>query len=612
MSEPARARRRIVGPIFRASRRLRRRVLGSSVQVVFDRRYTGAFPGVPIDPLRAEHILAFLAHEGLVLRRSVHSPEAASLRALSGVHTAEYLDAVHEPSTMSSILGLDVTPAQVDRLLDEQRLQTGGTVRAVELARRGRPAVNLGGGFHHAYRDHGSGFCLFNDLALAVESRRRRGYGGRVLIVDLDLHDGDGTRDFFRRDRSVHTFSMHAAHWGEVEAEESTSLELGGAVADREYLKTLEAELPKVFERFRPDLVVYVAGVDPAAGDALGGDWLLTPRGLLERDRRVARWTARAGAALCVVLAGGYGPDAWRYSARFLAWLECGRALEPPPTELMTLWRYRYIARLFSSAELSGGSDDEFGITEADLALPGWSGLGETRFLGFYTKHAIELVFERTGMFDRFRDLGFASPCLEMQLDKPAGHALSVYGDPGHSELLAEVRLRRERRVIQGAVLLSVEWLLLQNPRLAFTDARPKLPGQEHPGLGMLQDVVSLLILVCERLHLDGLTFVPSQFHIAAFGGSYMRFADPEIQALFDALSELFRELPLARATRAVAEGRVRDAESGEEVRWRPAPMVMALSDSLTGRLEQERAEGGGGELGVRPLRLEPAVAGDD
>ncbi|MEM1180975.1 MAG: histone deacetylase, partial [Acidobacteriota bacterium] len=532
-------------PVEQAARRLVRRALGSKFEVVFHERYTAALPGIPTDALRAEHILAFLAAEGLALRRSVIRPEPASLQALGRVHTEDYLDSVHDPRVMTSALGVEVAQTQVDRLIDEQRLQVGGTMAAVRRARGGRVAVNLGGGFHHAHADHGAGFCLFNDVAIAIAAERRRGFRGRILVVDLDVHDGDGTRDIFRDDPEVYTFSMHGRHWGETEAVASTAIELGSGCADVPYLETLNEHLPAVFASHRPRLVIYLAGTDPAHDDLLG-DGALSAAGLLERDRLVAELAKRRGAGLAVLLSGGYGPNAWRYTARFLGELESGRLLEPPPTELMTLARYRHIARLFSSAELSGGgASGNLGITDADLMLPGWQGLRETRLLGFYTKHAVELVFERAGMFDRLRDLGYETPTLELLLDDPAGHAMRLYGDPDREALLVEIRVRRDRRTLPEFELLSLEWLLMQNPREDFSPSRPRMPGQEHPGLGMLGDAFALLILVCERLHMDGLVFTPSGFHIAAYGSSYVRFVDPEHQAHFEAMAKALAGVPL-------------------------------------------------------------------
>ncbi len=129
--------------------------------------------------------------------------------------------------------------------------------------------------------------------------------------------------------------------------------------------------------------------------------------------------------------------------------------------------------------------------------------------------------------------------------------------------------------------VLKLEWLLLQNPRARFTPERPPLPGQEHPGLGILKDVLAALVAVCENLGLDGIYFAPSHYHVAAQSHELVRFLHPGDEARFRALRRALGELPLAEATRAVEEGRVVDAATGEPVLWEGCPMVLALSDRL-------------------------------
>ncbi|MEM7357059.1 MAG: histone deacetylase, partial [Acidobacteriota bacterium] len=568
----------------RAWRLLRR----PAFRLVYHERYHAVFPGIPNDPLRAERILAFLASEGLVWRRCIQRPEPVWLKSLEQVHSATYLDSIHRPQVLTSIVGAEVTTDQVDRLIDFQRLQTGGTLMATRRAREHGIGVNLGGGFHHASADRGGGFCLFNDVAVAIADERRRGFSGRVLVVDLDLHDGDGTREIFRRDPEVHTFSIHARHWGSTDAVSSTSVELGSGVRDSQYLDAIRHLLPPVLREFRPHLVVYLAGCDPALDDRMG-DWRISADAMLERDRRVVDAVRRRGheVPLVILLAGGYSPDTWRYSARFLSDLQRpGRPIEPPSTEAITLKRYRYLAQRFDPAELSGASsDDNFGLTDADLYLPGWGVVPETRFLGFYTKHGIELVLERSGFLDRVRDLGFEHPAVALQLEDPTDQTLRIFGGPDREELLVELRLRRDRRILPGLELLSIEWLLMQNPRIRFDGrsaiGRSRLPGQNHPGLGMVNDVAALLQVACERLHMDGLVFVPSQYHIAAYGHGHVEFVDPEARARFAALRKLFADTPLAEATRRVAEGGVIDEETGEVFKWQPEPMVLPVSEAL-------------------------------
>lgn len=562
--------------------------------VVYHPRYAMAISGPPIDPLRAERILAFLAAEALIGRRQVRTARPASLKSLARVHTERYLESLHDPDTLGHIFGDTVTRDQVDRLLDHQRLLVGGTKLATHLAlARGGLAINLGGGLHHAHPDRGEGLCIWNDVAVAILEARTRGFAGRAMVIDLDLHDGNGTRAVFADDPKVHTFSIHARDWGPTDAVESTAIALDGAVDDRRYLDTLRSSLPSVVSRFRPHLVYYVGGVDVAHDDRLG-DWKLTARGVLARDRLVHDLVRRRGtpghrAPLVITLAGGYGTEAWRYHARFLSYALDRRAIEPPSTEAMTLKRFRHLSRLLDPAELSGGDTDNFGITEEDVALPGWGQVRDTRLLGYYTKHGIELVLEKAGLLERFRDLGYSHPSLELDLDDPGGHGLRIWGGPEHEELLVEVRLRRDRRAVPSLTLLSIEWLQLQNPRADFGAGHEALPGQQRPGLGMGHEAVALCAAAAERLHLDGVVWTPAYFHT---GGPWLGTAIPtdvEVAAYLRALRGLLSDLSFEDATRAVHQQRIVDRETGAPFRWRPVPMVLPRSHAAKEWAEKQR-----------------------
>ena len=142
-------------------------------------------------------------------------------------------------------------------------------------------------------------------------------------------------------------------------------------------------------------------------------------------------------------------------------------------------------------------------------------------------------MLESSGIFDRLRDLGYEQPALELDLAHPGGHMVRIWGGRDRRGLLGEIRMRRDRQAFPGFELLAIEWLLLQNPRAVFTAERPALPGQRHPGLGMLRDVIALLVQVCHRLHLDGITYTPSHFHLASQSTKYLRFRDPEDAAAF-------------------------------------------------------------------------------
>ncbi len=152
-----------------------------------------------------------------------------------------------------------------------------------------------------------------------------------------------------------------------------------------------------------------------------------------------------------------------------------------------------------------------------------------------------------------------------------------------------------------------MEWLLLQNPRGTFSPYRPQLPGQSHPGLGELKETTALLMMACRRLHLDGILFVPSQFHVAWPGQHVVVFLDPEVQARFDALEELLGGLPFAEASLSLREGRVVDRTTGEAISWKPEPMILPVSDRAVSWAEELRERAAGVEL---DLELQPAASG--
>jgi len=566
-------------------RRLTRRLglrRSRRIAVVYHPLYERPLGGSPFDPYRAEKVLAFLSHRHFVKRGDVHRPLPAAFADIIRVHTAEYLESLEQSEVLSDILGASVAPEEVGALLDLMRLQVGGTIEAIRLALHSRGiAVHLGGGFHHAMPDRGMGFCVFNDIAVAISRLRANGFRDPILVVDLDLHDGNGTRAAFARDASVHTFTLHNADWGNGEAIASTSVELGTAVTDDRYLDVLRRTLPSVVESHNSGLAIYVAGSDVAEDDALG-DWRLSAAGVLERDRFVTSQlrTAERSVPVSIVLGGGYGGSAWRYTARFLAWLTSGEVVEPPDDVDMLRRRFRAVLRTW---EGYGAPGADWELTEEDILGPVLA--GEPRFLGVLTRHAIELQLERVEVLPRLRRLGFRRPVLSLE-SGTAGDTLKVFDDASRNETLIELRVSRSRTTIPGAELLNVEWLLLQNPRAEFPGARPRLPGQDHPGLGMLREVIIWLVVLAERLALDGVAFVPAKYHVAAVAHRRFRFADPERQGRFDALTEAARELDLATVTRAIEEQRVVDAQTGVPIVWDPGPMVLAVSGELRERLE--------------------------
>lgn len=597
-------------------RRLRQRLSGAvapRLGLVYSPRYRLGGSGVAHDPHRGEKVLGFLAAHRLVGRGGVEVPPVASWGALRRVHEVSYLESLADPATLTRIVGVPVDERARTRFLELQRRMAGGTRLAVSRAlESGGVVLHLGGGLHHAFPDRGERFCLLNDVAVAVVEARREGLEGTVLVVDCDLHDGDGTRAVFALDPTVHTYSIHNQSSGtDPDAVESTSIELGAGVGDAVCLAALAETLPPLVARLRPALVVYLAGADPAEDDEIG-DWRMSGAGLLERDRfvtRLVRGGGRGGGGgsggnrrgeklpLVVVTAGGYGRAAWRHTARYAAWLATGREVEPPSDEELTLARYRRAAAALRVTQLTGedgaGGDGEadggagWDLREEDVLGP-LAGAPPRKLLGFYSRDGVELALERVGLLDRLRELGYPHPTVTFELGGAAGDTVRVWGGADRRELLIELRAGRDRHSLPGFEVLRVEWLLLQNPRAAFNRERPALPGQRHPGLGLLAEVASVLVLMCERLKLDGILFVPSHYHLAAQSRRHLRFVDPEDEARFRALRRAVGDLGLGEATRAVDEGRLVDAATGERFEMPSMPMVLPVSDRLRERVSGE------------------------
>lgn len=218
-------------------------------------------------------------------------------------------------------------------MVERSRRSVGATIEAGRAAlgetRAGGwgVAVNLAGGTHHAHAAHGEGFCVFNDAAVAVRVLQREGEVRRALVVDCDVHQGNGTAAIFARDPTVWTFSIHGARNYPFRRERSTcDVELPDGAGDEAFLGALELHLPSLLAESRPDLVVYLAGADPYHDDRLGR-LALTKRGLAARDLRVLGECRARGVPVVVTMAGGYGRDTEDTVDIHLATIRCARLL---------------------------------------------------------------------------------------------------------------------------------------------------------------------------------------------------------------------------------------------------------------------------------------------
>ena len=270
-----------------------------------------------------------LVAEGVLGAQELEESDLIDRPSLLLAHTPEYLDAVFS-GTLSGPeqrgLGFSWSGALVAR----SRASVFGTVAAARAALRDGVAGNLAGGTHHAHADRGTGFCVFNDIAVAARALQREGLIDRALVVDLDVHQGDGTAAIFAGDDSVFTFSMHGAkNFPFRKQRSSLDVELADGCGDSEYLATLEGHLPAVLDRARPDILFFQAGVDPLEHDLLGR-LKLTRAGLRSRDRIVASASRDRGIPLVLTLGGGYArPIALSVDAHLGTWREARGAFGP-------------------------------------------------------------------------------------------------------------------------------------------------------------------------------------------------------------------------------------------------------------------------------------------
>ncbi len=253
-------------------------------------------------------LMALLLEDRVVAPAQIRVPEPAPVASLELAHARAYVDAVLNQTLDAAAvrrIGLPITAGVAARA----RAANGGTLLTARLALEHGLACNTAGGSHHAFADHGSGFCVFNDVAVAAHVLLAEDRIERALVIDLDVHQGDGTAAIFRDEPRVFTFSMHCRLNFPLRKQASDlDLALEAGLEDDAYLALLAEHLPGLLEDVRPDLVFYNAGVDPHVDDQLGR-LALTADGLERRERLVLETCLKAGVPVAGVVGGGYAPD---------------------------------------------------------------------------------------------------------------------------------------------------------------------------------------------------------------------------------------------------------------------------------------------------------------
>lgn len=529
----------------------------------------GAEGVLGLDVRRADDAFHWLLESKTVLPGQVNTPSPISYADLSRVHTDEWLESLSRPQTLERIYPLPAAELNADELVKSSRLACGGTLEAARAVLGGRApvALNLLGGFHHAGPGKGGGFCLVNDLAVAIQAVRADGFDGRVAILDLDAHPPDGTAACFPSDPKVWLGSISGANWESLPNVDETVLPKGAG--DRDYLSALDALLMRMPH---VQLAFVIAGGDVIAGDRLG-TLGLSLAGARKRELKVAAHFAKVPTVWTP--GGGYGPHSWKVLAGVGVALAYGDE-EPIPAGYDPLAaRYKSVSRSMSPDILGGGallSNDE--LDEMFGARP----KAPHRLLGFYTREGLEFALEKFGVLPLLRRLGFSALHMTIESVGLADRARLLGVDDKTQREAVLVELELERKALAGGTFLFVNWLSLRNPRAEFSSSRPQLPGQEVPGLGLARETTQMLGLMAKRLLLDGVAFRPSWYHMAYAARHSARFVAADRQGRFEALMRDLRGVSLLDATRALAENRV--LLDGQPYRWEADEMVQWLEPS--------------------------------
>ncbi|NJL83850.1 MAG: histone deacetylase [Chloroflexaceae bacterium] len=277
--------------------------------VVYHPDYVAPLPEGHRFPMpKFQRLCERLLADGVISPATLHQPERPSLEAIALVHTREYIQAYCQGTLdlkAQRRIGLPWSPALVKRTCTA----VGGTILTAQLALKYGLACNTAGGTHHAFPSYGAGFCIFNDLAIAIRVLQQGGWVERVLIVDLDVHQGDGTAWIFQGDSRVFTFSMHCEENFPLRKQQSDlDVALPVGLDDDGYLQILVSYLPDLLSQVKPDLVLYDAGVDVHGQDRLG-KLALTDSGIYRREMQVLSTCVAAGYPVACVIGGGYSQD---------------------------------------------------------------------------------------------------------------------------------------------------------------------------------------------------------------------------------------------------------------------------------------------------------------
>ena len=297
--------------------------LNNPIDVFFSDAYVLAEMDVQsfgvFDPKRFLKIRDQLIQDNLMKYDDFTKPIMITNRLLELVHTEKHIEKLEDPISVAKMLGLQSSHSWDRHIIEYFKSMSGSTVTGFmkTLKDRGNPVFNLGGGFHHAHAGKAEGYCLINDTVIAIRQARHKYMNLKVIVIDLDYHQGNGNLILLKDDMLTFTFSISAIEWVDCKKDNNLELMVPIGCKDEQYLALLTDNFPKTLDDFRPDAAIYLAGNDIFVEDALC-DLKISEKGMLDRDLFVYDMLKERGIPALMLPAGGYGQSAWKPYYNFI------------------------------------------------------------------------------------------------------------------------------------------------------------------------------------------------------------------------------------------------------------------------------------------------------
>ncbi len=510
---------------------------------------------------RAKKILSTLRQDFLLFAEDLKNAPLAKWSELELFHDQQYLRETTQNAKAFLPLGIQLDEEEQESWLESQRHMVGGTLEATKaiLQKKCKIAFNLGGGLHHAEPSYGTGFCLYNDIGVAIRYLRQKKFQGRILIVDLDYHQGNGNMLGLQDDALTFHYSLQGHEWKTIDNPNIFQINLPLHATDFEYLSTLEKTLSDHFEKIHPEMVFYIAGTDVLKQDYFG-EFRLSLMGTFERDRQVLELCKKNKTPTIITIGGGYSDSSWESSYYLLRFLLTDQIPKKSKEKVNPSEKhYARIARKMRKNLLGKDLDLEFSM---DDLFPGHS-KGARKAFGVYSKSGIDMALERYGIKKRLAQKGHKDLQLELNTENDGSTLLRVYSLMNSDKyLIVEAKLNTQvinHPKLNSLRFMKIDWLLAQNPLKQFDKERVALPGQKYPGLGLSNEIIQLFIQACKRLGFDGISHTPTHFHIALKTCRDFRYLDPHTEGRLMALKSFLLPYSLSEASHLAEDKCIRD-----------------------------------------------------